>query len=268
MTINTTDIDTILNTLAESVEGMTMNQLSQTLCMPFGRVRENLNATTLVQSSLTNYGEGGRRVRIFTVTDGYRLRCENTLHMVAESGSDDALSALSAATLYQAATIFGCSTLRKKDTKAKLISKIKAERERLGFFVCRTSDCNEAVDSKGERCCVCEDATPKTRTTRRSSRRSAVTGAVRKPDVVLDLSADLDTNITTVVAGTTSARGAQRTIAGLLADTNDGFIDAEVLRTILRKHGRLSAPNFTVNMKKDGFVAVRDGRTLKGWTRS
>ena len=203
---------------------------------------------------------GSRRKRVYRATDAYLLREEGVLLTQAESASEADLTDMTRARLRAAALAFDVPSIKVKDTKAKLVASILAHRANL-FAACA---CGEPVDNAGDVCEPCSDAAtsaPRTRSPR--SNRGTGTGTVRKPDVTLD--ATLDVAALAVIAHEArSSRAAQRELAKAVAV--DGFVGAEVLRTLLRKFGRLSAPNFTLNMKKDGFTAVREGRKILGWT--
>ncbi len=264
MTTNENATDTVLSALSEvaslpDVVGLSLSELVVKTGLKSADIRPVLDGTPTIHCKRKG------RARLYSVSETYLLRRESELHILAETGSDEALNAATNASLYEAASLFGCS-MRKKDTKAKLIANIKARRETLGYFYCVTEDCDEAVDAKGELCGACEDKAPKRRKPAAHRLRSSSSRKSTKPDVELALSAEMNEAIAKVVAEAPSNRAAQRDIANLLADASpDNFIDAEILRTILRQVDCLSGPNFTMNMKKDGFEAVREGRTVLGW---
>ena len=129
-----------------------------------------------------------------------------------------------------------------------------------------TCACGEGVDRVGDECTICEEARtpapahPTTPTrTRRAPRVPGAPRGPRKTDVAIDLPDEILAEIATAAAEAPSARAAQRAIGEVLWH-HDGVIQIEVLRTLCRRHGRLSYYNFTINAKKEGWIAVRDER--------
>jgi len=207
------------------------------------------------------------KVRVFALSERFTIRENNDLRVLAEEGSPEALEALTVASLLHAADLVlpEDARLARKLRKAEIIEAI------LGFRSPLCSECgSEPVDEAGEVCCPCQEAkdAPAPRAARVG--RIVVKRRSRRPSVDLGAHGLEDAALTEAkrIADTArSARAAQRDLAlWLIARNETGVVRAEVLRTLLREVGRLSAPNFTINMKKDSFVTVLDGVRIVGWT--
>jgi hypothetical protein len=205
------------------------------------------------------------RVRVFALSERFTLLEENRLSVIAQTGDQEVLDTLTVSELLCAADLVLPTRLKRKTRKPAIVAALLAAQCQL----CETCG-EEPVERSGQVCTVCEEAkgpAPTTPVQRRStsSRRSRV---ARCPSVDLHDAGLTDAAITDAALIADSARSdraAQRDLADWLIAAN-GIARVEVLRTLLREVGRLSAPNFTVNMKKDAFPRVeRDGKLI-GWS--
>lgn len=254
MTIDTSLADRILTQLAQG-RALSAAVLAQSLDTSVSSVRFALARASShgdVTSKLV--GGNGRRVRVFAITARWALRQQAELEWRSQEGTKQEIEDSTRVELRSMVRFLG-GVCRVKDKHSTLVANVLKLRTDL-FPKC---SCGEPVDTAGETCCFCAPA-PELKVVIRSV-------GLRKPGVDLSVTFTPESlaSVIAVVNGAPSARAAQRDAANWLADRNDGFIDAEVLRSVLRFADRLSAPNFTVNMKKDGFEAVRNGRTLRGW---
>ena len=266
-TATPTTTDRLIETVLGSPAGLTLGELARATGLRCDELRlaiESLGGTML-DSTLTKREGRTSKVRIYTPGNGLRMAREADLTLLGEEADRDTLLASNKTDLFGACACLGIA-VRRKSTKTKLADAILTFRAE-HYLYCPTEGCGEPVDRKDELCGICLDA----RSPRVSSTRSSgdTRKRIRKPDV--DTSALPGTTFADaekIAADASSGRAAQRGIACLLAErlpAGDTAVPAETLRTLLRKFGVLSAPNFTINMKKDKFIAVRDGRTILGW---
>jgi len=203
-----------------------------------------------------------KRLRVFWLSDALALAAENELLLLGESATADELRGLRKSKLRKVAETFGVTGLRVKSTLAQMTDAIMALRED------HSCACGEPVDAAGDVCTVCEEASQETFQARPLAASTGTgTGSLRKPNVELTLDAATLEAAEILAEDAKSARAAQRELAKLLAETHDGFIAVETLRTLLRRFGRLNKANFTVNMKKDEalFERVESEGKLAGW---
>lgn len=256
----------IINTLRANGPS-TLQELAKALGLRCSEVRVALAVSNGSISTELTLREGAtKKVRTFDLSETAHLVDESRLLTLAETGTAEELNAATCDVLHAAAVAFDL-VVRKKAKKVDIIQVILDKRA-ADYLYCVTDGCGEPVEHVDELCAICEETIPKTpKRSRRSDRtvdRSRV-GKPRRPDVELNLDAKTLGRISQAVAPETSTRGKQRAIANILLES--GFVHAEVLRTLCRKHDCLNAANFTINLKKDGFKAKREGRTILGWTR-
>lgn len=268
MTADTTLTESIVETLREGA--LTLSEIASKLGLLVREVRTPVAVLERDGSLATRLEDReGRssKVRVFALSARFTISENNALRILAEEGTDEELEAATVASLLRAADLVlpEGDRLPRKSRKAEIIEAIK------GFRSPLCPKCGEEpVDRVDEVCGVCEDAAaPKPRRSKRAV-RIVVRRRARRPSVDLSEHFDAETlaKAKAIADAARSARAAQRDLAlWLIGFSEDGVAKAEVLRTLLRETGRLSAPNFTVNMKKDAFPVVKDGVRIVGWTR-
>lgn len=284
-TVTTTNVrNTILDSLLGAEEGLTLAALAEATGLPCAELRAALDGIeSLVGSSLVRpvdaNGELGKATRVFTVTEAGRLSREADLYVLAEQAPEATLRDATRETLRAAALSLGIANVLKKSTKDTLVALILAERAKLAVGTVCVKCGAEPVAVAGAICTVCEEAAspvvsddePSTRGPRKPRTERApgdLRIRVRRPDVSLNLTPEESSAAETIIKGAPSQRAAQRDVAHWLVRNDPArFVDAEVLRTILRTHGVLNSANFTINAKKEGWTRVdAEGGALKGWT--
>jgi hypothetical protein len=283
----------ILDALLGSAEGLTLAALTAATGLPCGVLRAALDglAPVSVVSTLeapdgaervTVDGEdiGSRAelpaafrkcVRVYRATDTARCAREAVLAVLAEQGSEEALREASRETLRAAAHAFG-ATFTTKTTRAGLVDAILAHRTTLGIGVLCARCGEEPVDSAGEVCTVCEEAEqaePKAKVRQPKAERTEgdLRIRVRRPDVALAFDDAERAAVEAIVRAAPTQWAAHNNAADWLASRSlERFCDSEVLRTILRTHGVLNKPNFTLYASKRGWARVERDGALVGWT--
>jgi hypothetical protein len=256
-------------TLIETLHGvsLTLKELAVKAGVLVREVRsevETLTAERIVETALVKREGDSKRLRVVKLTDLVYARKEAELSIFGEDASETELHASTRDKLRLALSVaFGVTGLRKKTTKSEFVALILAKRAEL-FPTC---SCGEPVSVAGEVCSVCAETKSRSKRSSGSGLVIKVTRKARRPDVALDLTDDELAQAGELIATEKSARGAQRALGTWLASRDpSGLIDKEVLRTLLRKFGKLSAANFTINAKKDKWTKVFADGVFVGWT--
>ena len=251
----------VRDALAGADKPLTSSGLARLIDARIGDVKPALSALGSDVASALRKSASGRSVRVYRLSDRARIRQAARIELLAQGGSEPALRG---STRQELRTMVRClgGSCRQKEHHAVLVGIILKLRAAL-FPAC---PCGEPVEQAGRRCEPCIIAAEAVTPAAAAVTPIRVRAGVRKPDVVLGLDEAELAVAAEVVGAQVSARAKQRALACFLARRNeDGFISAEVLRTLLRLHRALNKANFTVNMRKDGFEQVRDGGKLRGW---
>ena len=273
----TTLTEALIETLRATPEGLSLGELATALGTLLREVRaevSSLEQAGSLSSSLVEREGRSAKIRAFALSERFLLLEESAEQVLAETGTEAELSALTVTQLLRVADLSLGERLPRKARKGAVVAAILAAQTPL-CAVCA----DEPVDCADEVCTVCAEAAVLAANPVKPAKSVADRVVVRRrrarrPSVDLGsaLSAEAVAEAVAVAHSARSARAAQREVAEWLAARNNGLIEAELLRTLLRESGRLSAANFTINMKKDGFERVLEGgelvQRLVGWRKN
>lgn len=258
MTTMTTNLTTdIVNTLRDGA--LTLTEIAGKLGVLVRDVRTPvavLERDGALTTSLVKREGASSRTRVFALSERFLLQEQARLVVLAETGTEADLDALTVTELFIAADALLPTRLLRKTRKAEIISAL------IDAQCPMCSKCgDEPVDARGDVCTFCVEATqPKPKLATEPRQRKP-----RKPSVdISHLAPEVVAEAERIAQEAQSMWKAQRAIARLIAD-DENFVQAEVLRTLLRKFQVLSKPNFTLYMSKDGLTPTREGRKILGW---